>query len=63
MGEKAVGPFKIHVSAPYPCWITLKDDKGTKIRFSHDELRDLEYAVQSAIREAKRLLKSEGHEV
>jgi hypothetical protein len=49
----AVGKWNIEVSGPYPCWcrITYDDQEIHSVR--HTELRDLEYALQRAIKECR----------
>lgn len=69
MTSKRVGNFLVDVSSPHPVWIEIKymvDDlhENHNFRFSHHELRDLEYAVASAIRDAIALLpEGRRHEV
>lgn len=58
-----VGRFDIEVSGPYPCWIRVNDDNGAGFSFSHRELRDLEYAVGWAVREARHKLANDGRSV
>lgn len=45
--NKQVGQFQVEVTSPYPCWITIKTDRG-EIRFSHRDLADLQHAAASA---------------
>lgn len=47
-----IGPFTVEYSDPYPVWISVKTDQG-EIRFSHKELRDLQYAVNRTMRDVK----------
>lgn len=51
-----VGRFEVSVWDPYPVWITIRTESG-EIRLSHSELRDLEYAVSRAMRDARQNLK------
>lgn len=54
-----VNQFSIEVTTGgYPVWvsITYGNDYSKQIRFSHSELRDLEYAIKSAMREARQQL-------
>lgn len=50
------GEWEIEVSQPYPCWCQLKIDGNNVLRFTHKELRDLEYVVGRAIFEARNLM-------
>lgn len=58
-----VNKFEIHVGEGYPVWITLRASPGEagiagELRhIKHTDLRDLEYAVQRAIVEARRALR------
>lgn len=62
MTSKQVGKFTVGVAAGgYPVWVSLTHDKST-LSFRHSELRDLEYAVQSAIVEANSQLARMGDE-
>ena len=42
--NKQIGIFEIKISAPYPYWCDIITDRGN-IRFSHENLPDLEHAV------------------
>lgn len=55
MALKRIGEFEVEVSPPHPCWVSIKHD-GVEMRFHHEHLRDLEYAVQTAIRQANDML-------
>lgn len=51
-----VGEWKIEVTEPYPCWVTIHRRDVFIRSFRHDELRDLEYAVKRAIYAASEML-------
>jgi hypothetical protein len=56
--------INVQVWGPYPCWITLKDERGTEVRISHTELLKLEHAVAEAKRQVLMKLPSKDwHEV
>lgn len=52
MSGKQVGHFYLSVSDPSPVWVDLAYRGGDVIRFNADELHDLEYAIQWAMRTA-----------
>ncbi len=52
---KTIGEFQISVGAPYPCWCSIQTANGD-IRFSHQDLNDLEHAVKEMKKEARSLL-------
>lgn len=56
MNEHKIGDFEVYVSDPYPAWVSIKYGRN-EFRIHHNELADLEYAVQWAKREAKLKLK------
>lgn len=48
----------------YPAWVTVSFEDERLVQIHHEDLRDLEYAVQKAMREAKANLgKQYEHEV
>lgn len=52
------GHFEADISGPYPCWLTLKYNGEEVLRtVRHDELRDLAYVVEHAMKEARLKLK------
>ena len=51
------GDFAVYVSQPYPIQISISYHENTII-LDHGELRDLEYVIGRAIKEANRKLKS-----
>ncbi len=63
------GKFQIQVNGPYPCWCRLQHgehgDLSHWISFTHQELSDLQYAVEKAMQEARMKLKpmNQDHEV
>ena len=58
-----VGNWHFEVAEPSPAWVTIIYE-GQEIRLiNHRDLRDLEYAVQKAMRLAKEKLGTHGHEV
>lgn len=60
----SAGKFELNLSEPYPVWVTLKIDGEEVARLTHHDLRDLEYAANKAMREAKmKLPHGDRHEV
>lgn len=53
---QSAGLFKITVSDPYPCWVTLTYDGKEVARFHHGEIMDLAYVAERARKEAIRKL-------
>jgi hypothetical protein len=53
------GDFEITVADPYPVWCNLRYRGETVARFTHEELSDLKYAVEKAMRKASKQLGSE----
>lgn len=48
--NKQCGYFHLEVGDPYPIWITIRIGDRQELRFSHHDLTDLEYIVESAKR-------------
>lgn len=61
MSEIPYGKFKLEVSPPYPCWVSIEDGDGGKIKLSHRELYDLLHCVQMACMLSRSSL-SENHQ-
>jgi hypothetical protein len=59
----SAGKFSIDVIDPYPVHCTLYYGGIQIARFSHLELRDLQYTVERAITEARMNLKNDRDEV
>lgn len=59
---KRVGQFVINVWDPYPINITIQrsGQEDQELTFDHRDLRDLEYAVQAAIRAVNEKLEKVG---
>lgn len=55
MIQKTVGEFELEIRGPYPCRVTIKRGEA-QLSLRHDDLRDLEYVVATAIRAANALL-------
>jgi hypothetical protein len=56
------GNFIVEVWEPYPCWVHIT--YGDKvIQISHSELSDIQYAVNKAIKVAKKKLGKRKDEV
>lgn len=57
MSEIKVGKWTIEVTSPYPCWVRVSfEDQEPLLHANHRDLRDLEYAVQKAMRVAREKL-------
>lgn len=54
------GEFEILVSNPHPCWISVSYRGKEVMRFRHDEIADLDFALQRARSDASRKL-TPGH--
>lgn len=50
------GQFEVLVSDPYPCWVSVSYRGKEVMRFRHDEIMDLAYAIERARQEAIRKL-------
>lgn len=48
----SAGNFEINVSGPYPCWCQIVYEGVTVATIHHNELSDLEYVAQKAMKEA-----------
>jgi hypothetical protein len=57
------GEFEIRVSGPYPAWCEIRYNGERLASIHHKELRDLRYAVDKAMREAKLKLGKDKGEV
>lgn len=55
MIKKTVGEFELEIIGPYPCRVTITHGEA-RLTLRHDDLRDLEYVVATAIRSANVLL-------
>jgi len=55
MTRKTIGAFELEISDPHPCWITISKDE-TRLSLRHEDLRDLEFLVATAIRKANDVL-------
>lgn len=51
--EHIVGPFTVEITGPYPVWITITYNDKQIYHIRHTELRDLEYAIQRAIKDTR----------
>lgn len=49
----SAGDWEVTVSEPHPVWIGISFEGRELVRFRHNHLRDLEYAVARAIVEAR----------
>lgn len=53
MASQKIGNFEINVwHSGYPVWCHLSHS-GHELKFTHTELRDLEYAVKRLLRQAE----------
>lgn len=60
----SAGNVAINVGPPYPCWVEVCYDGESKFRMHHNELSDLKYAVEKAMKEAIHMLPdTDKHEV
>lgn len=58
-----VGSFEVEVSGPHPCWVSIRYE-GTQLPpIHHRELKDLAYALERAIADARRKLGSHAAEI
>ena len=55
MKKITAGRIVIEVADPYPIWLNIYKDElnSDAIRISHNELSDLKYAVDKAIKECR----------
>lgn len=63
MSNFKVGSFEVSVGGPYPVFVTIGRGDQVIHNIRHDELADLAYAVDRAMRDARCLLKHEASEV
>lgn len=66
MSGLTVGNFWVDVSGPYPCWVEIRCESFPEMRsmrFRHDELDHLRFALDQAAKECRALLKDDRDEV
>ncbi len=61
--DAKAGNFRIEISSPYPCWITVIYRDTNLGQFSHSELADLEFCVKRAKQFARLALGKDRDEV
>lgn len=52
----SAGNFEIYVSDPHPCWVQILYRNETIANIRHDEIIDLQFALERAKQEAIRKL-------
>jgi hypothetical protein len=59
----SAGKFSVEISEPHPCWVRILYDGQEIHGVRHTELRDLQFAIDRAIADARRKLGKDAHEI
>jgi hypothetical protein len=59
----SAGEFRIEVGGPYPCWVRIVYCQQEIHGIHHGELKDLQFALDRAMAEARRKLGKDASEL